>query len=819
MVKNEPILIKFIRKLYYHFAAFPNWLPMRSENDPDEPAMLSQGPSGLMDVRDLGTYSVAAFPFLRPSNQSGTLGQFGPYTVLRYLGSGSAGFVFLVDDPELHRPVALKVLRPEWAADQDHRQRFLREGQAAAAIHSDHTVPIYSVGEVEGLPYLAMMYLTGETLQSRLERSGPLSVPTALAIARQVAAGLADAHAQGVIHRDIKPANLWLESDRNRTPDSVRRIRILDFGLARTLGAPPISTAIVGTPQFMSPEQAEGSLLDPRCDLFSFGGVLYTMLTGRTPFRGPDIQAILSAVAFVTPQPPRALDPAIPEPVSAFTMALLAKDRNERPPTADGVVACLDELMQAMPACPPLSKENASFLAHSSVRCCHDPTVPMKLEYPETPAGPRRSGIKRFAMIAMIMTLILGVFWLGAWAGRQKGIAVATPIPVEPIRVGVLHSRMGATAAGEEPILDATLLAIDEINNQGGVLGRPVQPICADATSDPIICVREAEQLITEKRVSALFGGFTSSARRMMRTMIERHNGLLFYPMPHEGLEHSPRIVFTGASANQQLLPAVEFLSAHLNVKRFFLVGSDSVDARAAGAILQDRGHLVGQVFLTPGKNDWQQQFAAISAAKPETLLLCLPEGGSLQFYRGWRREETQQGWNRLPILTCRAMEHDLHRLEPELIRGDFLAGSYFEALNTPASREFAEKYRRKHGESRITTDSMAAAYTAVYLWKSAAEKAGSVEPAAVVGKLPNSTFQGPQGGVLTDAEVLQLLWLPSRVARFNHLGKAEIISPPGSPIRPVPFPDSRTPEQWDRFLHELQDNWQGQWRAPDSKP
>jgi serine/threonine protein kinase/WD40 repeat protein len=302
------------------------------------------------------------------------LGRLGPYRVLGMLGSGGMGMVYLAEDPRLKRHVALKVIRPELARRGDARQRFLREAQAIAAIEHDNIVAVYQADEDRGVPFLAMQLLRGETLESRLARTeGPLPVDEVLQIGREAAQGLAAAHARGLIHRDIKPGNIWLEdrfstevvasaerktektedqtigdfsspASSSRGAESAAgsfRVKILDFGLARALQGEEASQtrsgALVGTPAYMAPEQAQGQAVDNRADLFSLGCVLYRLATGRPAFAGNDVFAIVLAVATSQPPPPRELNPALPAPLAALIARLLAKRPEERPPSAQAV--------------------------------------------------------------------------------------------------------------------------------------------------------------------------------------------------------------------------------------------------------------------------------------------------------------------------------------------------------------------------------------------------------------------------------------------------------------------------------------------------
>jgi WD40 repeat protein/serine/threonine protein kinase len=284
--------------------------------------------------------------FLVPPQTPDELGRLGPYRVLQILGSGGMGVVYKAEDPQLKRLVALKAMLPRLGASNEARQRFLREAQSAAAIKHDHIVAIYQVGEDGDIPFLAMEFLEGEPLESRLQREGKLPLAEVLRIGREVALGLAAAHRRGMIHRDIKPANLWLEGEPGASATG-GRVKILDFGLARAARAGGQLTeqgAIIGTPAYMAPEQAQSKDLDGRCDLFSLGCVLYRMATGRPAFRGADIVSTLMAVATENPPPPHDLDAGLPSALSDLIMSLMAKEPGDRPPSAEAVAEALERL-------------------------------------------------------------------------------------------------------------------------------------------------------------------------------------------------------------------------------------------------------------------------------------------------------------------------------------------------------------------------------------------------------------------------------------------------------------------------------------------
>lgn len=266
----------------------------------------------------------------------------GGYRLEKQLGAGGMGAVFLAEDVKLQRKVALKVMKPEVAVRKTSRERFLREARAAARIEHAHIIPILTIGEEDGIPFIAMPFLKGEPLDARL-KCGRLAVPEILTIGRQVAEGLAAAHALGMIHRDIKPANIWLEKSASGTFN----VKILDFGLARVSGSDEHLTqsgAVMGTPAYMAPEQARALEVDHRADLFSLGVVLFEMSTGQRPFTGRDTMSILSSLAMDTPPAPITLNPDLPPILSNLIVQLLEKDRDKRIGSANDVAGVLKNL-------------------------------------------------------------------------------------------------------------------------------------------------------------------------------------------------------------------------------------------------------------------------------------------------------------------------------------------------------------------------------------------------------------------------------------------------------------------------------------------
>jgi len=262
---------------------------------------------------------------LSPPSHPEMLGRIGRYEVERVIGSGGMGIVFKAFDTELNRPVAVKVLAPYLAGSGAARKRFAREARAAAAIVHEHVVPIHNVETDSETPFLVMHYVAGESLQQRLDREGPLELCEILRIGLQTAAGLAAAHAQGLVHRDVKPSNILLEM-------GIERTLLTDFGLARASDDASLTHTGYhpGTPQYMSPEQARGDSVDVRSDLFSLGSVLYAMCTGRAPFRADTSYGILRRITDTEPRPIREVNPAIPEWLELLIAKLHSKSPDDR---------------------------------------------------------------------------------------------------------------------------------------------------------------------------------------------------------------------------------------------------------------------------------------------------------------------------------------------------------------------------------------------------------------------------------------------------------------------------------------------------------
>jgi serine/threonine protein kinase len=315
--------------------------------DPNEPSLILDPRLGSLLVSTPGHLDAtrseahgAPLPF-GPPVAADEVGTLGSYRVVKELGRGGMGAVFLAVDMRLDRKLALKVMLPEFAADAESRERFVREARAAARIGHDNVVTVFEADERDGIPYIAMQLLQGYSLDEFVRKKGPPSLRHVARIAREAVLGLGAAHKLGVVHRDVKPANLWLEAPNGR-------VKLLDFGLARPDGLDTELTksgVLLGTPAFMSPEQALGERVDHRTDLYSLGAVLYWLCTGQLPFPGSNVVAVLKALGSEEPKPVLELNPKIPEALAELIHRLLAKAPEERPQTAAEVANRLHEIL------------------------------------------------------------------------------------------------------------------------------------------------------------------------------------------------------------------------------------------------------------------------------------------------------------------------------------------------------------------------------------------------------------------------------------------------------------------------------------------
>lgn len=382
------------------------------------------------------------------------------------------------------------------------------------------------------------------------------------------------------------------------------------------------------------------------------------------------------------------------------------------------------------------------------------------------------------------------------------------------LRVGILHSLTGTMAWTEGPVVDATLLAIEEINGRGGVLGRKVLPVVVDGQSEETVFARHAEELIATEDVSTIFGCWTSASRKSVLPIVEKKDHLLVYPTQSEGMEQCPNIFYTGATPNQQIVPAVQWAYGFLRKKHFFLVGWNSVYSRAANAIIRDEvealgGEIVGEEYLLPDSTEVTRVVRTIAKSKPDVIFNSLVGDTNLFYTRLLRAVGITPA--KVPTVYFSIGEIELLSLSTKETLGDYAAWNYFQSIDRPENRVFVEKFRHRYGRQRVTADPMEAAYLGVHLWAQAVEEAGTANTPAIRQALRKQRFDAPGGHVRIDAEN-QHTWKTMRLGKIVEGGQFEIVWSSEKAIRPEPYPSSRPASAWDEFLAGLHKEWDGRW-------
>lgn len=409
-------------------------------------------------------------------------------------------------------------------------------------------------------------------------------------------------------------------------------------------------------------------------------------------------------------------------------------------------------------------------------------------------------------LILLFIVLIAGAFTLS--------FVLARPAP--PIRVGVLHALSGTMAISETAVVDATLMAIDEINAAGGLLGRQIAPLIVDTRSDWNFAAQEAERLITVEGVDVIFGCWTSACRRTVRPVFERLDHLLVYPVQYEGLETSPNILYTGAAPNQQIIPAVKWALDNLG-NRFALVGSDYVFPRAANAIIRDQvlslgGEIVSEEYVLLGSTQTDTLAASIAASQPDVILNTINGDSNIAFFRSLRAAGVTA--DAIPTISFSIAESELPALDIGNVAGDYAAWNYFQSIDSPVNRQFVEAFRTRYGADRVTSDPIEAAYFGVYLWSQAVREAGTADVLVVQRALPGQSFNAPGGIVSVDSQTNHT-WKTVRIGRIQPDGQFDIVWDSGNPIRPQPYPAYRPESMWAQFLDDLYQSWDGNWANP----
>lgn len=357
-----------------------------------------------------------------------------------------------------------------------------------------------------------------------------------------------------------------------------------------------------------------------------------------------------------------------------------------------------------------------------------------------------------------------------------------------PIKLGLLHSLSGCMSLSERLLLDAEMMAIDEINAGGGIIGSMLEPVVADGASEPLIFAQKTRELI-DQGVSSLFGCWTSASRKAVKEIVEARDHLLWYPVQYEGLEESPNIVYTGSCINQQIAPALDWLFDH-HGRRVFLIGSDYVFPRTANKLIRTlagRGNnvtsIVGEEYFSLDCVDFTAVIAAIKNLRPSAVINTLNGASNLDFYQQFHAAGISA--DEIPVLAVSISEPEFTSLTA-VASGHLACWNYFQSLDNDENRRFLARFRRRYGTDHACSASAVMAYSQIYLWKEAVETAGSDIPALVRQKLVGCAFDSPAGRLVTSPN--RHIPLFAHIGQLKSDGEFRILWSSNNTIVPLPW-------------------------------
>ncbi|WP_163750378.1 urea ABC transporter substrate-binding protein [Mycolicibacterium helvum] len=405
----------------------------------------------------------------------------------------------------------------------------------------------------------------------------------------------------------------------------------------------------------------------------------------------------------------------------------------------------------------------------------------------------RRSALNRSALAATSVMVTAGLVLSGCGSKASETDTAKSDSCVDTsgpnIKVGSLNSLSGTMAISEVTVRDAIKLAVDEINSQGGVLGKQIQVVGEDGASDPAVFAQKAEKLIKDDCVAAVFGGWTSSSRKAMLPVFESNNSLLYYPVQYEGLESSKNIFYTGATTNQQIVPALDFLKEK-GLKSLYLVGSDYVFPQTANRIIKAYAaangiEIKGEDYTPLGSTDFSTIVNKVRSSNADAVFNTLNGDSNVAFFK----EYTNAGLTpqKMPVVSVSIAEEEVQGIGAQNIAGQLTAWNYYQTLDNPVNKAFVAAYKAKYGQNKPTSDPMEAAYVSVYLWKNTVEKGKSFDVKAIQDNAGGVTFDAPEGLVTIDGENHHIT-KTARIGEIHPDGLIYTIWESPGPITPDPY-------------------------------
>ena len=399
-----------------------------------------------------------------------------------------------------------------------------------------------------------------------------------------------------------------------------------------------------------------------------------------------------------------------------------------------------------------------------------------------------RSALAAGSVLAATSLVLAGC---GSRAGDEGAANAESCVDTsgDTIKVGALNSLSGTMAISEVTVRNAIDLAVEQINADGGVMGKQIQLVAEDGASEPAVFAEKAQKLISSDCVAAVFGGWTSSSRKAMLPVFEDNNALLYYPVQYEGLEASPNIFYTGATTNQQIVPALDYLKEQ-GVTSLYLVGSDYVFPQTANRIIKAYAaangmEILGEDYTPLGSTDFSTIVNKVRSSGADAVFNTLNGDSNVAFFREYKNVGLTP--QEMPVVSVSIAEEEVGGIGVQNIEGQLTAWDYYQTIDSPVNNAFVAAYKEKFGADKPTSDPMEAAYVSVYLWKNTVEKAESFAVPDVQEAAGGAEFDAPEGLVQIDGDNNHIT-KTARIGEIRNDGLIYTVWESPGPIEPDPF-------------------------------
>ncbi|WP_227538181.1 urea ABC transporter substrate-binding protein [Marinobacter vulgaris] len=404
-----------------------------------------------------------------------------------------------------------------------------------------------------------------------------------------------------------------------------------------------------------------------------------------------------------------------------------------------------------------------------------------------------RWGLGRFKLLAA--SLVLAATANAAAPPTEEVNTTGLAVTDDTVTVGILHSITGTMAISEIGSVQAEKLAISQINEAGGVLGRQVEYVQEDGASDWPTFAEKARKLLRQDNVAAIFGAWTSASRKAVLPVIEQYNGMLYYPTFYEGLEQSPNVVYTGQEATQQILASLNWAAEEKGAKTFYLLGSDYIWPRTSNKIarkhIEDmRGlKVVGEEYYPLGHTQFNSVINKIKLRKPDVIFASVVGGSNVAFYKQMKAAGFDFTEEDPLLLTISVTEDEIRGIGGENVEGIYASMKYFQSLDNPNNEEFVAAFKEAYGDDMVIGDVTQAAYLGPWLWKAAVEKAGSFDIDKIREEFAGIEFnKAPEGYVRIHEN--HHLWSKTRIGQAQSDGQYKVVYETEELMEPDPFPE-----------------------------